>query len=1118
MDTLSSSNPNSSLNSSNVRKKEKSRIILAYYVFSLSESSNNNESTSQPSRSTVSPRSKSQLTVIKRYLSAKSKSTGNDAADCSSQRRQSSTDNELDEESIALLCLPDGSCTINQLLNDPDEKATKFHTFLITRQNGSRYYGSSLIVRTKCQKSLNVHCIITDIPFVTPTRQLLHYFTHFNPDSSVIQRVCNLRVPSKGKCLKLLLPPWSSSNLAITSHLDHLASPFKTDSRTRLSSDSSGPLKISSVNSVNNQVDDCFPEKGIYVYRGTADFPLLDYPLRQLFCDVISPQVFIELLTAALLEYQILLISNDYYKLMLISETLTSLVAPFTWQHVYVPILPVSLGLHYLDAPTPYIMGLNSDLYALQMNRQRETSPPCNRQSQQQQQYSHGSSSLPPMSLASLSVTHTSQVRLFCDENRIEFIQAVSDFENKTNFSTDLLEPPPFLHQLKSEIDMILDSNVKLASMDCNLRSRSSLMTAVVNAGKAHNLIDADTFSYLDDLKLNHLIRITCSTLLQHNLLREYQKFIVINEGDALNSASFSHMNGFKFDSGPFLSDQPDSLVPFMSKFLQTQMFASFIDEKCRKLKKSRAANLSPAVFAADPLVASIRRNCHVTQQDLKSIASSIDQVYDGAFEDVTIVDLNEIDLSKSCSSPRRQRRVYDKPLETFDLKTNMFKSTSNDHTRVNGPGSLDLTPFNGLPINRSPSDQSPNELSSALISETNWRIVESLLRETKSKTKRILLEKMSSDEVALASLPLQDDLEGNTLIASLCDLIERVWNHEIRSHDSRSSFWSYVTAYCDINSQSFTDSSDTSASPFKSNRLSVIKNGAHDYRRGQQFLSHSTPSSPMHRASAINKSSHPASRLFNSHLHNATFKFESTHSNQLTPLPTSLHHDVSSIASMVDVKTDHGKTRAFLRLALERKLLSSHLRTLCSNGNLLTSKYKRPAFLRAEEEREQFLTHLLTLNAVDLLCFTNTFTTSTLIYRFSIFSSGPVYGSFTLSGTLNDSLAISIEGNEMSFVFKSKNLGLIKSLTLTSFAAKVHVDYILIRNEITGHLFRFNCNKWFGSNINGDPMERTLPAEHITDLTSIDELIERTGHKTSSIGRQFKRGITFIAAKMSRH
>lgn len=89
----------------------------------------------------------------------------------------------------------------------------------------------------------------------------------------------------------------------------------------------------------------------------------------------------------------------------------------------------------------------------------------------------------------------------------------------------------------------------------------------------------------------------------------------------------------------------------------------------------------------------------------------------------------------------------------------------------------------------------------------------------------------------------------------------------------------------------------------------------------------------------------------------------------------------------MTDIKTDIGKSRAFIRLSLERKLLSKHLRTLLSNQELLQSLYKRYAFLRCEEEREQFITHLLTLNAVDLSSFTNTFTTS-LICKFLPFGS----------------------------------------------------------------------------------------------------------------------------------
>lgn len=89
----------------------------------------------------------------------------------------------------------------------------------------------------------------------------------------------------------------------------------------------------------------------------------------------------------------------------------------------------------------------------------------------------------------------------------------------------------------------------------------------------------------------------------------------------------------------------------------------------------------------------------------------------------------------------------------------------------------------------------------------------------------------------------------------------------------------------------------------------------------------------------------------------------------------------------MSDIKTHIGYARAWVRLALEKKLLSRHLRTLLSDSNILRSLYKRSAFVRCEEEKEQFLYHLLTLNAVDYFCFTNTYpTTSKLkLYLFEL-------------------------------------------------------------------------------------------------------------------------------------
>ncbi|KAJ0977957.1 hypothetical protein J5N97_013431 [Dioscorea zingiberensis] len=67
----------------------------------------------------------------------------------------------------------------------------------------------------------------------------------------------------------------------------------------------------------------------------------------------------IKFFTAVLLERRILLRSNKYTLLTLVSEAICHLIYPFRWQHVYIPLLFFS-GVDYIDAPTPYMMGLHS--------------------------------------------------------------------------------------------------------------------------------------------------------------------------------------------------------------------------------------------------------------------------------------------------------------------------------------------------------------------------------------------------------------------------------------------------------------------------------------------------------------------------------------------------------------------------------------------------------------------------------------------------------------------------------------------------------------------------------------------------------------------------------------
>lgn len=97
------------------------------------------------------------------------------------------------------------------------------------------------------------------------------------------------------------------------------------------------------------------------------ELPLLDFPLRLLF-EYLGVECVIELFTCVLLENQVLLKSEDYQKLTVVAECITSLLFPFEWPHVYAPILPTALH-HFLDAPVPFVMGLHAELMEMGSNK-----------------------------------------------------------------------------------------------------------------------------------------------------------------------------------------------------------------------------------------------------------------------------------------------------------------------------------------------------------------------------------------------------------------------------------------------------------------------------------------------------------------------------------------------------------------------------------------------------------------------------------------------------------------------------------------------------------------------------------------------------------------------------
>ena len=55
---------------------------------------------------------------------------------------------------------------------------------------------------------------------------------------------------------------------------------------------------------------------------------------------------------------RVLLVASQYALLTAAAEGACALLRPLCWQHVYIPVLPAPL-LEYVEAPTPYLMGLH---------------------------------------------------------------------------------------------------------------------------------------------------------------------------------------------------------------------------------------------------------------------------------------------------------------------------------------------------------------------------------------------------------------------------------------------------------------------------------------------------------------------------------------------------------------------------------------------------------------------------------------------------------------------------------------------------------------------------------------------------------------------------------------
>lgn len=346
----------------------------------------------------------------------------------------------------------------------------------------------------------------------------------------------------------------------------------------------------------------------------STELPLLDFPLRILFD--LGVELVVELFTSVLLENQVLLISEDFNKLTIVAECITALLYPFEWSHVFAPVLPTALS-HYLLAPVPFIMGLHSEnvdantqkagLCYLDIDNKTIQIP------EEQPSFPHKHEFIADI-YDILAKYNLVDINTYNKRNQ----QAPSSHQDHHNDST-ILNPKNLMinNNFYFQQSPTSSSNDKYGNIQYQRLSTSPATTLTLTKSRRkkhslHDFIEFDSLGttssstsshhhnhsssssttskkqqreplrtneqYYNDLQLNAELReIFLNRFCQ--IFCDYEQFVILpnqSQEEWLKNRESLH----NFDKASFLSDQPSHYRLFFSQFLESQMFATLIDNK----------------------------------------------------------------------------------------------------------------------------------------------------------------------------------------------------------------------------------------------------------------------------------------------------------------------------------------------------------------------------------------------------------------------------------------------------------------------------------------------------------------------------------------------------------
>lgn len=659
---------------------------------------------------------------------------------------------QVQDTAVALLCLPDGLQRLHDrpLQGVPQDEL--FHTFVITQETGHRLFGSALRVWEPIVCSEHIHnpdsnlnlqcyqnkalCLLTAMPLVVASNRILRHIWSNNCSIELIQLICSIPVPITSRFVRVRLPHLGRRRTS------SITSTSATDRSNR--SDRQGE------STVTLSID----QSELFIYGGLSSLPIFDYPLRYLFAHVLQPDQFVRLFAAVLLEQRILITSQRHLPLMLVAESLTNLLRPFAWQHVYVPILPSRLGLHYLDAPTPYIMGIV-----------------CPAESE-------SDSDSPGLSIATTdsgsSPIASAHWRFDCDQKKLHvqpqlpnevdlMLQSIKRQDSNTDFPLSMESDSsiideqlsPFLIELQNLIQRTMDEWRPSCSCmpqpdqmwnELNefhaVSNHSQCDSNTWNTNAVHLKGSADSEHLIEEQRFNHTLRAVMYRHLQRYLLHQHERYIQLARIDTV-----------KFDAVSFLCDQPAADRPFLARFIQTQMFASLIDESGRKLQTQLSAG-SGAAACDDSSIFVIVDTDELNECNEINLPSTDSTHLLQSFHEAKLLDLRTLATEPIGSTTTATSSIHNNGTGTITPTIDRIRAHRSHHNhhsqQQHSPFKVCMSPIRSVSKSLQCTSTNKNTMegkTDAFAAQTHGRVIDSLLKEAKVKTKRIVMDCMRDEK-----------------------------------------------------------------------------------------------------------------------------------------------------------------------------------------------------------------------------------------------------------------------------------------------------------------------------------------------------------------------------------